>query len=59
MNISFDNNKLKKYANNDSQAVKKLGSRRAELYTTSWWPSRFWNPRRCSIFTWQLSRTNW
>ena len=32
MDITFDNNKLKKYANNDSQAIKKLGSKRATLY---------------------------
>lgn len=32
MDISFDDNKLRKYANNDKQAIKKLGQRRAELY---------------------------
>jgi len=32
MDISFDDNKLKKYANNDSQAIKKLGQRQAKLY---------------------------
>ncbi len=32
MDISFDDNKLKKYANNNSEAVKKLGQRRALLY---------------------------
>ncbi|QLE00801.1 type II toxin-antitoxin system RelE/ParE family toxin [Galbibacter sp. BG1] len=32
MDISFDDNRLKKYANNDKQAIKKLGRRRADLY---------------------------
>ncbi len=32
MDISFDNNKLRKYANNDLQAIKKLGPNRAALY---------------------------
>ena len=32
MDISFNDNKLRKYANNDSQAIKKLGQRRATLY---------------------------
>lgn len=32
MDITFDDNKLRKYANNDKQAIKKLGQRRAELY---------------------------
>jgi proteic killer suppression protein len=32
MNISFDDNKLKKYANDDSRAITKLGQRRAKLY---------------------------
>jgi proteic killer suppression protein len=32
MDISFDDNKLRKYANNDKQAIKKLGQRRADLY---------------------------
>ena len=32
MDISFNNNTLKKYANNHKQALKKLGQRRAELY---------------------------
>ncbi|MFI8605159.1 type II toxin-antitoxin system RelE/ParE family toxin [Cellulophaga baltica] len=32
MDISFDDNKLKKYANNDLQAIKKLGPKRAKLY---------------------------
>jgi len=32
MNISFDDNKLRKYANNDKQAIIKLGQRRAILY---------------------------
>ena len=32
MDISFNNKKLRKYANDDSQAIKKLGSRRAEIY---------------------------
>jgi len=32
MEISFDDNKLRKYANDDTQAIKKLGQRRAELY---------------------------
>lgn len=32
MDISFQNNKLRKYANNDKQAIKKLGQRRAELF---------------------------
>lgn len=32
MDIYFDDNKLKKYANNDKQAIKKLGQRRAILF---------------------------
>ena len=32
MDISFDNSKLRKLAHNPSQAVKKLGPRRAQLY---------------------------
>lgn len=32
MDISFDDNKLRKYANDDSQAIKKLGIKRAKLY---------------------------
>lgn len=32
MNITFANKNLKKWANNDKQAIKKLGKRRAELY---------------------------
>lgn len=32
MDISFDDNKLRKYANNDKQAIRKLGQRRADLY---------------------------
>ncbi len=32
MDIYFKDRKLKRYANNDRQAVRKLGQRRAELY---------------------------
>ena len=32
MDITFDNNKLKKYANDDRLAVRKPGTQRAELY---------------------------
>ncbi len=32
MDIKFRNNKLKKYANNDSLAKRKLGPKRAKLY---------------------------
>jgi len=32
MDLSFGDKKLKKYANNESIAIKKLGRRRAELY---------------------------
>lgn len=32
MNISFSSNRLKKYANDDSKAIQRLGKRRAELY---------------------------
>ncbi|TXD47773.1 type II toxin-antitoxin system RelE/ParE family toxin [Polaribacter sp. IC073] len=32
MKIEFNTNKLKKYANDDSLAVKKLGKRQSELY---------------------------
>lgn len=32
MNITFDNNKLRKYAHDDRLAQQKLGQRRAELY---------------------------
>lgn len=32
MEISFDNNKLKKYANNERAAQKKFGKRMADLY---------------------------
>lgn len=32
MNVSFDNNKLQKYANNDSQALRKLGPKRAAIF---------------------------
>jgi proteic killer suppression protein len=34
MDISFGDSKLKKYANDDTKAVKKLGVRRAKLYKT-------------------------
>lgn len=32
MDISFSNNRLKKYANTDSEAIKKLGSIRAKIF---------------------------
>jgi proteic killer suppression protein len=32
MDITFEDNKLKKYANDDKKAIKKLGQKRAELY---------------------------
>ncbi len=32
MDVTFDDRSLKKYANNDTQAVKKLGPKRAALY---------------------------
>lgn len=32
MDISFADNKLRNYANNSNQAIKKLGQRRAALY---------------------------
>lgn len=32
MQITFEDKKLKKYANDDRQALKKLGARRAKLY---------------------------
>jgi proteic killer suppression protein len=32
LNITFDDRKLEKYANDDREANKKLGARRAELY---------------------------
>lgn len=32
MNLTFDDNKLLKYANNDSLAIQKLGQKRAKLF---------------------------
>lgn len=32
MDISFANKRLKKYANDDAEAIKKLGAKRAKLY---------------------------
>ncbi len=32
MDISFEDNKLRRYANKDNQAIKKYGLKRARLY---------------------------